>query len=95
MTVVKCEDERSRPEPVARVFIFTLMGSTGTGWALRRRLIKLLSAGWVPHVRNPSPDVVVRAPLHLPGPQRQQRLSAVKCLHLRLLIHAQDQGSLG
>jgi hypothetical protein len=35
-------------------FGLPLMGSTGTGWALRRRLIKLLSAGWVPHVRNPS-----------------------------------------
>lgn len=34
--------------------VTTLMGSTGTGWALRRGLIKLLSAGWVPHVRDPS-----------------------------------------
>jgi hypothetical protein len=41
------------------------------------------------------PDVVVRAPFHLARAQRQKRLSAIKRLHLALLIQAQHDGTVG
>ena len=39
--------------------------------------------------------VVMAAPLDLPRPHRQQRLSAVERLDLRLFIDAQHQGAVG
>src|SRR5437867_10361132 len=39
--------------------------------------------------------VVVRAPLHAPWPQRQDRLAAVERLNLRLLVDTQNQGFVG
>src|SRR5271169_5132652 len=39
--------------------------------------------------------VVMAAPLDLTGAHRQQRLGAVECLNLRLLIDAQHQGAVG
>jgi hypothetical protein len=41
--------------------------------------------------RGPVTDIVVRAPLDLPGAHRQQRLTAVQSLDLRLLVHTQHQ----
>jgi hypothetical protein len=54
MTVVK-GDMQICPPHVFATGLLPLMGDgTGTGWALRRRLIQLLSAGWLPHFRNSS-----------------------------------------
>src|SRR3989475_3678411 len=39
--------------------------------------------------------VIVRASLHAPRPQRQDRLAAIQRLNLRLLIDTQDQGFVG
>ena len=39
--------------------------------------------------------VVMAAPLDLPRPHRQQRLSAVERLDLRLFVDAQHQGAVG
>jgi len=44
---------------------------------------------------RPVPLVVVRAPLDLPGPHRQQRLRAVERLHLAFLIDTQHDCALG
>jgi hypothetical protein len=39
--------------------------------------------------------VVMGAPLDLAGAHRQQRLAAIQCLDLRLLVHAQHQRAVG
>ena len=44
----------SAPCPLSQVCPSLIGDSTGTGWAFRRRSIKLLSAGWLPHFRNSS-----------------------------------------
>jgi hypothetical protein len=45
--------------------------------------------------RRPIADIVVRAALRLPGTHRQQRLSPVERLDLRLLIDAKHEGPRG
>ena len=45
--------------------------------------------------RRPVPHVVVGSALDLPGAQREQRLSAIERLDLRLLVDAQHQSSIG
>ena len=44
--------------------------------------------------RRAMAHVVVRVPLGLPRPQRQDRRAAIERLNLRLLIDAQDQGAV-
>ena len=44
--------------------------------------------------RRPMAHVVVRVPLGLAWPERQERRRPIECLHLRLFIDAEDQRAL-